>query len=57
MAKPLVVRAEDLDQYNPARFDARDNGDGTFTLVPLLWWDDASYAAYQAEAGEPAGED
>lgn len=51
----LRVPAADLDQYDPSRFDARDNGDGTFTLIPLAWHDEASYAAYQGDphASEP----
>jgi hypothetical protein len=47
------VPAERLDDFNPDRFDAVPNGDGTFRLVPVLWWDDASYAAYQ---GDPHGD-
>lgn len=47
------VPESELDNYNPDRFDAYDNGDGTYRLVPVLWWDDASYANYQ---GDPWGE-
>ncbi len=36
-------------QWNPERFLFRWNGDYTkFQLIPLGWWDDASYRAYQA---------
>lgn len=35
--------------YNPQRFDFRWNDDFTaFQPLPLTWWDDASYLAYQA---------
>lgn len=29
----MTVPAAELDNYNPDRFDATDNGDGTFTLT------------------------
>lgn len=45
----LIVTAERLNDYNPERYDARLNPDGTYTLTPVLWWDDASYAAYQGD--------
>ena len=47
----IVVKREELDNYDPARYDAKNNGDGTYTLTPLLWWDDASYARYQTDCG------
>jgi len=37
-----------LDCYDPARYDAKFHADGSATLYPLLWWDDASYARYQS---------
>ncbi len=40
---------EGLDNYDPARYDARLEADGTYTLTPVLWWDEASYAAYQGD--------
>ena len=43
------VPADRLDDYNPERYDAVPNGDGTYRLVKLLWWDDASYANYQGD--------
>lgn len=42
------VDAGALDMYDPARFDAKFHADGSVTLTPLLWWDDASYARYQS---------
>lgn len=37
--------------WNPERFDFYWNDDYTaFRLVRLSWWDEASYAAYQAAA-------
>ena len=44
------VTLEQLDNYNPDRYDAKEQVDGTFTLVPVLWWNDASYAAYQGDS-------
>lgn len=43
------VTADQLDSYDPARYDARKNDDGTYDLTPVLWWDDASYARYQGD--------
>jgi len=51
--KTLVVTEAELENYDPALYDAHDNRDGTFTLVPVLWHDEASYAAYQ---GDPFSE-
>lgn len=45
------VKAEDLDNYNPERYDAVKNADGTFDLVPVRWWDQASYNAVQYGCG------
>jgi hypothetical protein len=42
------VDAGELDNYDPARYDAEFHSDGSITLIPLRWWDDASYAAYQS---------
>ena len=42
------VRNGALDMYNPARYDAEFHSDGSVTLIPVLWWDDASYARYQS---------
>ncbi len=57
--KTLAVTAAELDRHNPDRFDARDNRDGTFTLTPVRWWDEASYAAFQADplSDQPADEE
>ena len=30
----LIVKAEDLDSHDPVRYDAKNNGDGTYTLTP-----------------------
>lgn len=43
------VDAGELDNYNPERYDAKWNNDGSVTLYPLLWWDDASYIRYQTQ--------
>lgn len=45
------VTAVELEGFDPSRYDAKNNGDGTYTLTRLKWWDDASYAAYQADCG------
>jgi hypothetical protein len=42
------VKAGAMDNYDPARYDAQFHSDGSVTLIPLLWWDDASYARYQS---------
>lgn len=47
------VTLGELSNFDPSRYDARPNGDGTYQLIPVLWWDDASYAAYQ---GDPHGD-
>lgn len=45
------VAAGKYKEYDPDRYDFRWNADYTeVTVVPLLWWDDNSYAAYQASA-------
>ena len=44
--------AAEAYEWNPERFDFRWNEDFTeFRLVPLLWWDDASYLAYECDSG------
>lgn len=45
----VEVNAGALDNYNPARYDAKFHEDGSVTLYPLLWWDDTTYARYQSE--------
>ena len=51
----MNVSADHLKYYDPERYDAVPNADGTYTLVPLMWHDDASYARYQGDplAAEP----
>lgn len=50
MARTITgVKPEDLDNHDPARYDASLQADGTYTLTPVLWHDDASYAAYQGD--------
>ena len=44
------VTEEELTEFDPSRYDARKQDDGTYTLVPLLWWDEASYATYQGDS-------
>jgi len=43
------VPEEALANYNPDRYDAIPNPDGTFDLIPLLWWNESSYAEYQGD--------
>lgn len=43
------ISAAELDDYNPERFDAVLQPDGTYNLVPVLWWDQASYLDYQGD--------
>lgn len=41
--------ASRVQEFDPNRFDIRWNQTFTkFRAIPLQWWDDASYAAYQA---------
>lgn len=51
MARQTItgVTQDGLNDYNPELYDAHLQADGTFTLVPVLWHDDASYAAYQGD--------
>ena len=49
------VANKEYEVYNPDRFAFRWNADFTeVDIVPLKWWDDSSYAAYQAS--DPGGE-
>ena len=43
------VPPAELVNYDPFRYDARRNPDGTFDLFPLLWADDAEYLAWQGD--------
>lgn len=43
------VPEDQLVNYNPERYDCFPNGDGTYRLHKLSWWDDASYAVYQGD--------
>lgn len=43
------VEAREYEAYNPNHYDLRINPDGSGELVPLLWYDDASYAQYQGD--------
>jgi len=43
------VKAEKYKQWSPERYDFTFHADGTCTITQLLWWDDASYAAYQGD--------
>jgi len=42
------VQAEKYKEWSPECFDFCWHEDGTCTITPLLWHDDASYAAYQS---------
>ena len=45
-------------EFNPQRYDFRWNEDYSgFVPVKLLWWDDASYIAYQSDPGCDGDED
>jgi len=46
------IKAGALDNYDPARYDATFYPDGRAILIPLKWWDDASYARYQSDWNE-----
>lgn len=49
------VQNGEYKQYDPERYDFRWSTDfSTVTVIPLSWWDDASYARYQ---GDQYGED
>ena len=43
------VAAEKYKEWSPDRNDFRFHPDGTCTITPLAWWDDASYARYQGD--------
>lgn len=45
------VTAEELENYNPEFYDAIPQPGGTFDLVPVKWWDQASYNDYQYGTG------
>ena len=45
---PNAVAHKAYENYNPDHFDFIFHGDGSLTIIPVLWWDDASYIAYQA---------
>ena len=36
-------------EFSPERNDFTWHADGSCTVHPLLWWDDASYARYQSD--------
>jgi hypothetical protein len=47
------VAAGEHREYDPERHDFRWNEDFTeCVIVPLAWWDDASYAEYQGDGSE-----
>ena len=37
------VAAADLNNYSPAEYSARPNGDGTYDLIPLRWTNQAEF--------------
>jgi hypothetical protein len=47
---PAQVLAEQFP--NSIKYDIRSNPDGGATCTPVLWWDDASYIAYQCSGME-----
>lgn len=53
----LLVDPENIP-YNPARYDFVWSDDFlAFRAIKLLWWDDASYIAYQSDPGCDGMED
>lgn len=46
------VHNDEYKQYDPYRHDFRWNADYTeVDVIPLAYWDDASYADYQGDPG------
>lgn len=50
MTRLQTVTGVTREQLDSSRYDAVPQPDGTFTLVPVLWWDDNSYADYQGDS-------
>ncbi len=46
---PAQVAAEEYKNYSPLTNDFRWLPDGSCEVVPLTYWDDASYARYQSD--------
>lgn len=51
---PDEVKAEKYKEYSPETNDFRWHPDGSCTVIPLLWWDDASYLRYQSDDPQSA---
>lgn len=51
----ITITENELDGYSSDYYDLVDNGDGTFTLYPLKWVDQASWEDYQYGCGEYLG--
>lgn len=47
-SKELVERGV-LEQFSSYLHDFREEKNGSVVVLPLRWWDDRSYAAYQGE--------
>lgn len=46
----IQVENNEHKNYNPERYDFRWNKDYTeCDVIPLRWWDDASYIQYQGD--------
>lgn len=47
------VKNGEHEKYSPQRHDFYWNEeDGSVRVIALLWWDDASYIAYQSDCGD-----
>lgn len=46
------VKAEKYKEYSPLHNAFQWNKDGSCDVVPLAYWDDASYARYQCDCGD-----
>lgn len=46
------VTAEQLNNYSPAEYDAVQQPDGTFNLVPLQWTTQAEFMDYAFGCGD-----
>lgn len=46
------VRPEDLEKYSLDHYDARLQLDGTYTMVPLMWTNQAEFMEYAFGTGE-----
>lgn len=52
MATITGVKPEDLNEYNPAAFDAEKQPDGTYHLIPVRWMNQEEYNEVQYGCGD-----